>query len=645
MAEAQEPFEPAQAVDAEEVLEKGGNENAAVVDDREEEETKKPPASTSGEDEAQRLTPEETAREEEGENHETEESRFNSHQSQGDGQTTPNTEEEKEEDEAGEASPAELPGRQDETGAAEGESAEAPASEESSEEKTEGRDSDKAPVPGEPQPSEGESGERASVEEPVDGEGSPKEAEPAQQEEKPGENRRASDEEPVDREGSAEGGESVTEESVAGNVQEEEECGGDEREETVEEGSEKEKPDGEAEEDEGEGDVEEGRAQLGEQREPSEAPTGEEELLRGESPSSNAQREATLVEEEIEAEGREGSEETPEDEDASTEETEASGNLEASAEEGPPACGSRESPRVDAEHSNHLQGDSAEGPVEGAEGAGDTLGVNGMQGKEKEEEEEEEVAAAEEQIPLATPVEDGQEHDISLFVKAGSDGESIGNCPFSQRLFMILWLKGVIFNVTTVDLKRKPADLQKLAPGTNPPFMTFDGDVKIDVNKIEEFLEEKLAPPRYPKLAPIHLESYSAGNDVFAKFSAFIKNTRKDANENLEKSLLKALRKLNNYLNAPLPEEIDAYSTEEVTVSTRKFLDGDELTLADCNLLPKLHIIKAVAKKYRNFEFPSEMTGIWRYLNNAYARDEFTNTCPADREIEFAYLDAAKRMK
>ncbi|KAL8190551.1 UNVERIFIED_CONTAM: Chloride intracellular channel protein 6 [Gekko kuhli] len=113
----------------------------------------------------------------------------------------------------------------------------------------------------------------------------------------------------------------------------------------------------------------------------------------------------------------------------------------------------------------------------------------------------------------------------------------------------------------------------------------------------------------------------------------------------LKSQLCLALRKLNDYLNDPLPEEIDANSTEELTVSRRKFLDNDELTLADCNLLPKLHIIKVVAKKYRNFEFPSEMTGIWRYLNNAYARDEFTNTCPADREIEFAYLDVAKRMK
>lgn len=38
--------------------------------------------------------------------------------------------------------------------------------------------------------------------------------------------------------------------------------------------------------------------------------------------------------------------------------------------------------------------------------------------------------------------------------QAGSDGQSIGNCPFSQRLFMVLWLKGVTFDVTTVDMKR-----------------------------------------------------------------------------------------------------------------------------------------------------------------------------------------------
>lgn len=59
-----------------------------------------------------------------------------------------------------------------------------------------------------------------------------------------------------------------------------------------------------------------------------------------------------------------------------------------------------------------------------------------------------------------------------------------------------------------------------------------------------------------------------------------------------EKQLLRALKKLDDYLTSPLPDEIDAGGAEEAAVSGRKFLDGNELTLADCNLLPKLHIIK-----------------------------------------------------
>ncbi|KAM9435971.1 chloride intracellular channel protein 5b [Clarias gariepinus] len=239
---------------------------------------------------------------------------------------------------------------------------------------------------------------------------------------------------------------------------------------------------------------------------------------------------------------------------------------------------------------------------------------------------------------------DPNQPEIALFVKAGSDGESIGNCPFSQRLFMILWLKGVVFNVTTVDLKRKPADLHNLAPGTHPPFLTYNGEVKTDINKIEEFLEEVLAPPKYPKLAAKHRESNTAGIDIFAKFSAYIKNPRPEANGGLEKNLTKALKKLDDYLNSALPDEIDANSMEEEKSSNRKFLDSDDLTLADCNLLPKLHIVKVVAKKYRNYDIPTDLTGVWRYLNSAYAREEFINTCPAEKEVELAYLDVAKRL-
>lgn len=62
----------------------------------------------------------------------------------------------------------------------------------------------------------------------------------------------------------------------------------------------------------------------------------------------------------------------------------------------------------------------------------------------------------------------------------------------------------------------------------------------------------------------------------------------------LEKALLKSLRRLDEFLRTPLSAEIDAYAPGDLPESTRSFLDGEELTLADCNLLPKLHILKVI---------------------------------------------------
>ncbi|KAG5843572.1 hypothetical protein ANANG_G00152320 [Anguilla anguilla] len=236
-----------------------------------------------------------------------------------------------------------------------------------------------------------------------------------------------------------------------------------------------------------------------------------------------------------------------------------------------------------------------------------------------------------------------KEPSIELFIKAGHDGQNVGNCPFCQRLFMVLWLKGVKFTVTTVDMKKKPTELKDLAPGTNPPFLLYNGDLKTDFIKIEDFLELTLAPPRYPHLSPQNKESFDVGADLFAKFSAYIKST--PTNTYHEKALLREFHRLDVYLNTPLPQEIDHNSTVDTLVSKRKFLDGDRLTLADCNLLPKLHVIKIAAKKYCDFDIPVQFTGVWRYLQNAYGTEEFRHTCPADIEIEKAYLDVVGKRK
>ena len=61
----------------------------------------------------------------------------------------------------------------------------------------------------------------------------------------------------------------------------------------------------------------------------------------------------------------------------------------------------------------------------------------------------------------------------------------------------------------------------------------------------------------------------------------------------LYQQLLRALAKLDSYLRAPLEHELGR--EPQLRESRRRFLDGDQLTLADCGLLPKLHVVNVSA--------------------------------------------------
>ncbi|XP_040092437.1 chloride intracellular channel protein 3 isoform X2 [Oryx dammah] len=182
---------------------------------------------------------------------------------------------------------------------------------------------------------------------------------------------------------------------------------------------------------------------------------------------------------------------------------------------------------------------------------------------------------------------------LQLFVKASEDGESVGHCPSCQRLFMILLLKGAPFTLTTVDTRR------------------------------------------FPSLAPRYRESAAAGSDVFHKFSAFIKNPVPAQDDALYQQLLRALAKLDSYLRAPLEHELGL--APQLRESRRRFLDGDQLTLADCGLLPKLHVVNTVCAHFRQAPIPAELRGVRRYLDCALQEKEFKYTCPHSAEILAAY--------
>nr|XP_012639968.1 chloride intracellular channel protein 3 isoform X2 [Microcebus murinus] len=179
---------------------------------------------------------------------------------------------------------------------------------------------------------------------------------------------------------------------------------------------------------------------------------------------------------------------------------------------------------------------------------------------------------------------------------------------------------------------RSPDVLKDFAPGSQLPILLCDGDAKTDTLQIEEFLEETLGPPDFPSLAPRYRESNTAGNDIFHKFSAFIKNPVPAQDDALYQQLLRALARLDSYLLAPLEHELER--EPRLRESRRRFLDGDQLSLADCRLLPKLHIVDA--------PIPAELRGVRRYLDCAMREKEFKYTCPHSSEILAAYRPAVR---
>ncbi|NWH34052.1 CLIC3 protein, partial [Chloropsis hardwickii] len=222
-----------------------------------------------------------------------------------------------------------------------------------------------------------------------------------------------------------------------------------------------------------------------------------------------------------------------------------------------------------------------------------------------------------------------------LCPQASEDGESVGHCPFCQQLFMVLLLKGVPFTLTTVDVKRVLEVMKDFAPGAQLPIFLYNGEPKTDTVTIEEFLEDQLGPTMCPRLVPQYPKSSLAGNDIFHRFSAFIKNPVPAQDEALQWSLLWALLKLDEYLSAPLEHKLA--QDPHLWTSQHHFLDGDHLTLADCNLLPKLNIVQIMCQHYRHSGIPKDLQGVWWYLNSASETKEFKYSCPNSQEIIQAY--------
>lgn len=202
----------------------------------------------------------------------------------------------------------------------------------------------------------------------------------------------------------------------------------------------------------------------------------------------------------------------------------------------------------------------------------------------------------------------------------------MGDCPSSQRIKMILLLKGVSFQEEYVDLNKKDPkkweEFVRRSQGRLKVPVLIHGDLEPmeDSDSIEKYLEKTFPEPDLG-CSPSS-QADVAGRDLYGKFALFMRNSIPENDGKLRNALNKELGKLDAFLDKP-----------------GKYLDGDRLRLPDCNLLPKLMHVK-VAGELKGFTIPEEYKSVLTYLREASRQRAFKDTFtePVKNDIKLGWM-------
>jgi len=206
--------------------------------------------------------------------------------------------------------------------------------------------------------------------------------------------------------------------------------------------------------------------------------------------------------------------------------------------------------------------------------------------------------------------------EIELIIKASTiDGRRKGACLFCHEYFMDLYLlaelKTISLKITTVDMLKPPPDFRSNFEATPPPILIDNGVAILENDRIERHIMKNI--PGGHNIFVADKEVATKIENVFSKFKLML--LKKD--ETSKTNLLSILRKINDHL-----EEKQS-----------RFLTGETMCCFDCELMPKLQHIRVAGEFFADFHIPGDLRALWRYFNEMYQLDAFTQSCPADQDI------------
>lgn len=225
------------------------------------------------------------------------------------------------------------------------------------------------------------------------------------------------------------------------------------------------------------------------------------------------------------------------------------------------------------------------------------------------------------------------EGGMTLYLKAGPDGTSVGDCPFAHYVRMVLEEKSLEYELKPSVQETKPAWLIEFYDGKMPA-LRHRKECYVESDVIAEYLNFFFPEPALksaPKAVLEAAEEAVAG--LFPAIAKYIKHTPDgdDDDAELQKNLMQSLEKLNAHL---------------ASVSKGSFLTGENFSLLDCSLAPKLYHMKTAISAFKGSNFMNDLAtqlpALHAYMETVFARPSFAKTVYPAETVTWGWGNARK---
>ena len=186
-------------------------------------------------------------------------------------------------------------------------------------------------------------------------------------------------------------------------------------------------------------------------------------------------------------------------------------------------------------------------------------------------------------------------------------------CPFSHRCRIVLFEKGMDFQVIDVDLTNKPEDLAVINPYNRVPVLVERDLVLYEANIINEYIDERFPHPQLMPPDPVQrAQARQLLNGMEREIFSFI--------EPIERNM-KTADKARSEIRDRLIEIAPIFNKQ-------KHLLGDEFSMLDVAIAPLLWRLD-----HYEISLPKTAAPLFKYAERIFSRQGFIDSMTPQEKI------------